>query len=310
MADTKATLLLTSNGRPPSSTSMTFLDFAARGKNQFWRYLVAWPLGIVFTTVLITGVLLPGVLLHWLPPGFVTDLQSPGSHPLTFYLGGLLLSFGCFLLGFAGAIYLLHRKTPVDLAGQWSWSQAARGAGLWLIFILIVTGIDVLLRPGGYRLTVSSLTPTIVVTAIIGVAVQTFCEEFIFRGYLTQGLLLWLKNPLLVSILSGAAFGAMHIPNGIPSAVGATAFGIVMAMVAIRTGGLAIGYGIHFINNLFGCLIVVSEDDVFRGLPAVWTQHTPELVWTDTLLEYIALAVVLWLLLRTRWLTPADRYPK
>lgn len=291
---------------------MTFLDYAARGKNSFWRYLVAWPLGVALFLLLVTGVLIPLMLLHWLPATLVTDLQS-AAHPVTFYIGDVLLSFGGLLLGFMAAIYLLHRKSPADILGRWSWPQFARGAGLWLLFVVVVALIDFGLQPGGYRLTVNSLTPTILAVALPGLAVQTLAEEFVFRGYLTQGLLLWLKRPWLVSVLSGLVFGAMHISNSPASAVAATAFGIVMSMIAIRSGGLAIGYGIHLVNNLFAALVVVSEDDVFKGLPAVWTQKAPNLVWSDAAMELVALLIVLWLALGTSWLirpTPADKYPK
>ncbi len=293
---------------------MTFLDYAARGKNSFWRYLVAWPLAILLAVVLIIVLIVPPVVLHWLPLSFVYDMQSP-SHAVPFFVGSMLMSFGVLLVGFVIAIAWLHRKSPADIVGAWSWPRFIIGAALWLAFLAAATGVDVLLQPAGFRFTGSSLTPEIAGVAVAGIAVQTFTEEFVFRGYLTQGLLLWLKRPWLVSVISGLAFGAMHIPNGIPQAIGAVIFGIVMSMIAIRSGGLAIGYGIHLVNNLFAGLVVVSDDDVFHGLPALWTQHTPGLLWGDTAVEFIALTVLLALALWTRLLIPpsltqADKYPK
>lgn len=293
---------------------MTFLDFAARGKNSFWRYLVAWPLGFILAMILVIIVLVPPVVLRWMSVDFIKAMQSP-DHAVPFYVGSMTVTFGSILVGFIAAIFLLHRKTPADIAGRWSWPRFAAGATIWLLFLAFATGLDFMLRPGGFRLTASSLTPAILAVALPGIAIQTFTEEFIFRGYLTQGLLLWFKKPWLVSILSGLVFGAMHIPNGIPQAVGAVIFGIVMSMIAIRTGGLAIGYGIHLINNLFAGVVVVSDDDVFHGLPAVLTQHTPGLLWSDTGLEFVALAALLWLALKTRLfvppqIIPADKYPK
>jgi membrane protease YdiL (CAAX protease family) len=295
---------------------MTFLDYAARGKNSFWRYLIAWPLGFIIAMVLAVALLVPPVILHWLPIAFIYDMQSP-AHAVPFFVGSMMVSFGVICLGSVIAIYLLHHKSPVDIVGAWSWPRFLAGVVLWLAFLAVATGFDVLLQPGAFHLA-GTLTPAIVAVAIPGIALQTFTEEFIFRGYLTQGLLLWLKKPWLASILSGLVFGAMHIPNGTPQAIGAVVFGIVMSMIAIRSGGLAMGYGIHLINNLFAGLVVVSDDDVFHGLPAIWIQHAPNLLWSDTALELVGLLALLWLALGTRWLipanqpalTPADKYPK
>jgi len=53
-------------------------------------------------------------------------------------------------------------------------------------------------------------------TGHIGAAIQTFAEEFVFRGYLTQGLLVATRRTIPTVLISGALFGAMHIPNGLP----------------------------------------------------------------------------------------------
>ena len=99
------------------------------------------------------------------------------------------------------------------------------------------------------------------------ILVQTFTEEFIFRGFVTQGILLVLRRPLPAACVSGLVFGAMHIPNGWPQAINAVWFGIICALIAIRTGGIALTSGIHLANNYFGAMGVVSGGDVFKGQP-------------------------------------------
>jgi len=128
--------------------------------------------------------------------------------------------------------------------------------------------------------------------------VQTFSEELIFRGYLTQGLYLALKKPLPAAIASGLLFGAVHISNGVSQSINAAVFGIVCAMIAIRTGGIALTWGLHLANNYFGAVVVVSGNDVFRGTPGIFTQNTPQLTWWDLALAVLALAGMLWLIFR------------
>ncbi len=277
---------------------MSYLDLAARGKTSAWRYFATWIVAFILAILLVVLVIVPMALLHVVSKDFASQMQSP-DHPLSFYTG-TGLTFACVMAGFAAAIAIFHKKSPRDIVGDWRWPLFALGAGVWLVLLLVGTGIDVALRPDGFEWTASSLTVPVVFAALAGLAVQTFAEEFIFRGYMTQAFLHWVKNPVVASVLSGLLFGVFHIPNGIPQAFAATVFGMASAYVAIRTGGLAATYGIHLINNVFAAIIIVSTSDIFHGTPALWTQHTPELLWVDVAFECVALAVVLFVFNRRR----------
>ena len=266
---------------------MTFFDYAKRGQTAFWRYLVCLILAIVVTIILTFLFVVLLILFHLLPADFAQQMQSP-AHPNAFYIG-LLMSFGPILAGLCLSVALVHKKRMLDLLGSWKWRSVLIGFSIWLGFLILATGVDMVLRPRGFSLTAKSLSLPLCLLALVSICIQTFAEEYIFRGYITQGLLVALKRPWIVAVLSGLIFGAFHIPNGWPQAVNATVFGIVMAMLAMRTGGLGLGYGIHLINNLFGAIIVVSGDDVFRGTPGLFTQHTPDLLWWDTATSAVGL---------------------
>ena len=147
--------------------------------------------------------------------------------------------------------------------------------------------------------------PGLAAWALGGLLVQTFTEEFVFRGYLTQAILLALKKPLPAACISGLLFGAIHIPNGWPQALNAVCFGIVCALIAIRTGGIALTWGIHLANNYFGAVVVVSANDVFKGSPGLVIQNTPGLQWWDLGVSVLALAALPWLLSRLRLMNGA-----
>ncbi len=132
---------------------------------------------------------------------------------------------------------------------------------------------------------------------------QTFTEELIFRGWLTQGLLLWTRRPAVAAVIAGLLFGLLHIPNGLPQAAGATLFGVAMSLVAIRTGGIAFTWGLHLVNNLLGAVVVVSSGDVFAGAPGLFTQTTPQLMWWDAAVEGVVLIILTWWVLSR----PANR---
>lgn len=277
---------------------MSYLDLAARGKTAWWRYILTWIGATVLAIVVIVAVLVPLVLAGVVTQETVAAMRSTANPALFFaWVGG---SFGAWLLAFAAAIWLIHKKSIGDIIGQWRWRLFLTGAAIWAVVVVAGTGLDYALHAGGFEWTGDRLTLPFVVTVVTALMVQTFTEEFIFRGYMTQAFLHWVKNPFLASALSGLLFGAFHLLNGLPQAVAAAVFGMVTAYVAIRTGGLAATWGIHLVNNLFGAIVVVSADDIFQGTPALWTQITPELMWGDVAFECVALIVVLFVFMRLK----------
>ena len=258
----------------------TFLECAARGKTAWWRYLTVCVLAFLITIVIGAGDhTLPTQVLHGLPKNFAAELLQP-SHPLVFFVGTGAI-FGILLAGVVIAMALLQNKHFGDVVGLWKWKMFFWGFALWSAVAIVASVLDFLIAPHSFRITATEGTLGLAMWALLGLSVQTFTEEFIFRGYLTQGFLLATKQPLAAAILSGLLFGALHLPNGPPQAVVAVLFGIVMSLVAIRTGGIAFSFGLHLMNNFFGAVIMVSADDVFKGSPGVISQNTPQLLWWD-----------------------------
>jgi membrane protease YdiL (CAAX protease family) len=169
------------------------------------------------------------------------------------------------------------------------------GAGLWLVALVLSALLDFLLAPGSFKVTLSSGSGVLAVSAALGLGLQTFTEEFVFRGYLTQGLWMATKRQWPTAILSGLMFGALHIPNGWPQAANAVLFGVITAIVAMRLGGIAFTYGLHVVNNVFAAVIVVSGTDVFHGSPGLFTVTAPALAGADLATATLALLALLWL---------------
>ena len=274
----------------------TYLDYARRGRNDWWRYLLTIVLAVVIWIALVVAITVGLTVSRLMPVDIKAEMATP-AHPLVFYLGNGL-AFGALVLGFVIAMRLLQGKRFVDVIGAWRWSRFWAGLGIWTACLVVVTLIDFVLRPSGFRWVASPATASLALVALLGLGVQTFAEEFIFRGYLTQGLLLATKRPVVAAILSGLVFGSLHIPNGIPQALNAVLFGAVAALITIRTGGLAFTYGMHLINNLAGAVIVVSANDVLKGSPGLITQSTPGLIWWDLIAGVLILAAPLWLVMR------------
>lgn len=275
---------------------MTFLDYARRGLNDGWRYVVGMILGPVIGLILGFDFLVPATLNHWLPDDIETQLTQV-KDPLIFFPTTAVI-FGLFLIGYGVTVMVMHQKSPLDPVGGWSWKGFVTGAFLWLAYLGICTAVDFALSPSGFRPSPTPPGLNLLMVVIAALAVQTFAEEYVFRGYLTQGLLLGLKNPYVAALACGLAFGALHIPNGWPQAASAVVFGVGLSLIAIRTGSLAFGSGLHLVNNAYGALVVVSEQDVFRGSPGFLYQNTPHLAWWDLALGLGGMALMAFMVWR------------
>ena len=271
---------------------MTFLDYATRGKTAWWRYPAVSALGLA-AYVALSAIVLVALMVAGVPSKTLTNALTRPDNPVVFFPANGLV-FGAVLLGFVGAARLIQAKRFADIIGRWRWRSVALGGALWLAVLVVGTLIDYAISPSGFAITASNATGPLALAALFGLAIQTFAEEFIFRGYLTQGLLLATRRPIVAAVISGLLFGVLHIPNGTPPALQATAFGVVTALIAIRTGGIAFTYGLHLVNNLFGAVIVVSTDDVFKGAPGLVNQHTPQLMSWDVGFGAAALLLALW----------------
>jgi membrane protease YdiL (CAAX protease family) len=267
-----------------------YLSSAGRGRTDGWRYgvagLVALLLGVTIGALILLGVQLTGRL----PADLATRMQDP-SEPRIFF-AAIAANFLSLLAGLVLAARWIQAKRFTDLLGAWSWRQAAAGAAAWAVILAALTGLDALIAPEGFAVTVSPATAGLALAAVLGLVPQIFAEEVIFRGWLTQGLALAFRRPLPAALVSGILFGSIHLPNGVPQAVSATIFGVLMALIAMRLGGIAFTTGLHLVNNVFAAVVVVSGQDVFRGVPGVFSQSTPQLMAFDVAASGLAQALL------------------
>jgi len=64
----------------------TYLAYAARGRNDWWRYLLTPILGFLLTALVLIVLTLVLMFAHLLPPGFAAQMQHP-KNIVPFYLG-------------------------------------------------------------------------------------------------------------------------------------------------------------------------------------------------------------------------------
>ena len=280
-----------------------YFSYAARGRTVWWLYILTVVVGLAFAILALALLSILLRLSRLLPHDLAQQLQSP-TDPWMFF-SVVAIAFAALGGGLAAAAALIQCKRPGDIIGAWRWRLFVGGLLVWLAVQVILSGIDFALAPSGFSLTRGAM-PLLAFWTFGAILVQTFTEEFVVRGFITQGIVLVLPQPVLAACVSGLIFGAIHIPNGWPQAINAVWFGVICAFIAIRTGGIALTSGIHLANNYFGAMGVVSGGDVFKGSPGLLIQNTPQLQWWDLLLAILALAALPWLLQKLR-LFPARK---
>ncbi len=282
--------------------SAEYLTHANQGKNEWWRYSLTILVGLAAAIVAGSLVSIGLAVIKLLPADIALQHNRPTDPWLFFGAIAVLFAFVCG--GIAGAAKLIQRKRLRDIIGCWRWSLYGSGLAVSIVIQTLLAAIDFAIAPSGFTAG-NHMAPLLAVWVLCALSIQTFAEEFVFRGLLTQGILLALRRPLPAACVSGLVFGAMHLSNGWPQAINALFFGIVCAYLAIRTGGIALTCGIHLANNYFGAIGVVSSGDVFKGLPGLFVQNTPQLEWWDLALAIMALLALPWIL-RSLRLLPND----
>lgn len=280
-----------------------YISYAQRGRTTWWRYPLTLALGLLLATIALALLAAMLAALRLLPRDLTQQMQNP-SDPWIFF-ASIAFIFAILGGGLAAAAALIQHKRPGDIIGAWRWQLFLAGVLIWLAVQVILAGIDFAITPPGFSWS-GHIAPLLALWTFGAIMTQTFAEEFIFRGFITQGILLALHRPLPAAFASGVIFGALHISNGWPQAVNATAFGILWALIAIRTGGIALTFGMHLINNYFGAVVLVSANDVFKGSAGLITQNTPELMWWDAGMAIVAMLGILWLIAFSRIFRPCQ----
>jgi len=254
-----------------------YIAQAYKGLHEWWRYLVG--LIIIFIAWQIVGMipLTIVVIIKSLEVG-TTPIEISQIHDLlgsNLFLFLMLLSFAFGLFGVIVASKLLHNQSFLKLTTarkKIDWKR------FWFIFILwgTISSSFVLIdyfffTPENYVLNFK-LQPFLILCAIaiLLIPLQTSFEEYLFRGYLMQGIGVLVKNKWLPLLITSVTFGLMHIANpevaklGYISMVFYIGTGLLYGVVTLMDDGLELALGFHAANNLFTALLVTADWTAFQ----------------------------------------------
>jgi len=254
-----------------------YISQAFKSLHEWWRYLVGLIIIVIaviigqipFTAAVMFKTFKNGDNIFQLDEQKMMSLLEPN---LNLFL--MLLSFAIGLVGLFMVAKYLHRQSLIQLTTsrpKIDWNR------FWFIFILwgIISSsfvlIDYVTSPEDYVINFQ-LVPFVIlcIIAILFVPLQTSFEEYLFRGYLMQGIGVILKNKWAPLLLTSFTFGMLHIANPEVDKLGNMIMvyyigtGLFLGIMTLMDEGMELALGFHAANNLFTALLVTADWTAFQ----------------------------------------------
>jgi membrane protease YdiL (CAAX protease family) len=151
----------------------------------------------------------------------------------------------------------------------------------------------------------------LMVVVLLTTPLQSAAEEYMFRGYLSQAVAGWIRDPrngaVLAAVVTATLFSFAHLPPDLPTFLQYFLVGVAASAVVWLTGGLEAAIALHAVNNVVIFVLAGALGEDALGA----TESQAGAGWFDVLVVLVALAAFVGLvarsrrLLRPELLTPA-----
>ena len=181
----------------------------------------------------------------------------------------LLLPFVGGLIFLFGIVKLLHKQTITSLTTsrkKIDWKRIFFAFFFWGIISSGMVLLDYYLAPESY-IDNFELNRFLVLAAIaiLLLPIQTSCEEYLFRGYLMQGIGVVTNSKWIPLVITSLIFGLLHISNPEVDKLGYIIMvyyigtGLFLGVITLMDEGMELAIGFHAANNLFTALLVTAN---------------------------------------------------
>lgn len=214
-------------------------------------------------------------ILQLVFPRDVWARLSPSIENATSPVGVLinLFIFAMLIIALAVALRVVHKRKFLPLVG--ALGPASRQFRRALVAMLVLYVVIMMLPlPEGMEPAPNLAFGTwlkFLPLALIGLFIQVFAEEVVFRGYLQSQLAARFASPLIWIGVPSIGFALLHYDpatfgtNAWVVVLWAGAFGIAAGDLTARFGTLGPATALHFINN-FGAILITAPQGQFDGL--------------------------------------------
>lgn len=191
---------------------------------------------------------------------------------ITFVIVIIPLSLMC--LGLLFWVKFIHRQSIRSFTTsrkKVDWKRVFFSFGLWTIISSGLTALAYFSSPENFVINFEPIPFfTFLALAVILIPLQTSFEEYLFRGYLMQGLGVLTNSRLVPFLTSSILFGLMHIANpevekmGLIIMIYYIGTGFFLGILTLMDEGLELALGFHAANNLIGALLVTADWTAFQ----------------------------------------------
>ena len=293
-----------------------YIEQAFKGLHDWWRYIVG-------TIVAIAGIFMfsvphaAAIAFKQLKGDVDVSKLNDVNYIMTLFESNINLVL--ILLPFVGgliclllAVKFLHKQTLTQITTsrpKIDWKR------IWFVFIfwgIISSGLVILdyyMTPDHYLVNFK-LIPFIIlcIIAILLVPLQTSFEEYMFRGYLMQGLGVITKRRWVPLILTSLVFGSLHIANPEVEKLGYVIMiyyigtGLFLGIMTLMDEGMELAIGFHAANNLFTALLVTADWTAFQTHSILKDMSEPnEAGFTDIFMPVFVLFPILLLIFAKKY---------
>lgn len=279
---------------------MRYFELAKIGDNSLMKYIGTI---LLLASTLIGFGQLPLMIALFSKGVTVEDMENMAGNDIRLLLGNnmfimvQLIPFIILLLFLLFAVRKLHNRPILSLFTSRPEIDIKRivfAFFTWSVFLFISlflamqTGADL-----KWNFNPNTFIMLVGISFFI-IPLQTTFEELFFRGYLIQSFGRRFKAPVFPILISGVIFGLLHYSNPEVEVLGIGILGyyiltgLFTSLMAVMDEGVELGIGFHAANNIFGCLIVTNQWQVFQT-DALWIDMSKPKIGIDLVITLFVL---------------------
>ena len=266
-----------------------YIENVLKVKNDWWRYFIGCC--VVFIATQIGSI--PFIIAIFSKVGVegssqidqFTMMTVLGDSNLTLFYFLIPFLFG--LLGLFIVVKFIHKQTFLSLTTsrkKIDFSKIVTSFLLACSIVLLSTITSYLISPEDYLFNFE-LKPFLILAmiSILLIPIQTSFEEYIFRGYLMQGIGAIVKNKWIPLLITSLLFGFLHYWNpeidklGNLSIIYYVLTGLFLGVITLMDKGMELAIGFHAGNNVFLSLLVTADWTVFQTNSIIKNVGEPDL---------------------------------
>lgn len=258
------------------------LECVTAQKSQWYWYLLVIFICFMATNTVGAIPLFIILITQWIQnPKPLTDINSFSQESMmsgidsNLYLASMAFSFVVFLAVAIWIIKMFHGRSWTEVINgtkRVRWSRFFVGLAVWGTLLIVSFVISYMTDPDNFEFRFEPVRFILLtIISLTMLPIQSSCEEFVFRGYLAQGVASWTGSRLWALLIPSVLFALLHSANPEVTKYG---FGVMMAnyfligltfgLISLLDDGIELAMGAHSINNILGSMLMTYEGSALR----------------------------------------------